>query len=169
MMAYEDSFAFKLLQKFESLRERVQNYIAVVDLCPLPAFITSRDGTAILYLNAAYKKMLGVTEENLQNLDWLQVVYKPDQEMVKAVWANFLASAVSDVTMTSKHRYVNNTTGLVIPAITYTTAVAYNGIVGYIVPSDCLIMMVLGIDLQCEVQKSKMKVAAGAGYDPASS
>lgn len=166
MMAYEESFAFKLLQKFESLRERVQNYIAVVDLCPLPAFITSRDGTAILYLNAAYKKMLGVTEEALQNLDWLQVVYEPDREGVKNIWADFLKNAVSDTTMTHKHRYVNNTTGLVIPALTYTTAVSNNGIVGYIVPTDCMIMMVLGIDLQCEVQKSKMKVAAGVGVGP---
>lgn len=166
-MAYEESFAFKLLQKFESLRERVEHYIAVVNLCPLPAFITSKEGTEILYVNPAYRRLLGVVEEDLQNLDWLRVIHPDDREMVKSIWQNYIATKQDGVTFTSRHRYINNNTGMSFHAVTHTTSVVNNGIVGYIIPNDCSILLLLGVDLQCEVQKAKM--AAGVGYDPTSS
>lgn len=167
MMAYEETVAFRLLQKFESLRERIEHYIAVVNLCPLPGFIMSKEGTDILYVNPAYKRLLGVTEEDLENLDWLQVIHPRDREMLQSIWQNYVATKQDGVTMTFKHRYVNYRTGINFHATTYTTSVANNGIVGYIIPNDCSILLLLGVDLHCEVQKAKL--AAGVGYDPTSS
>ena len=167
MMAYEESFAFRLLQKFESMRDRIENYIAVVDLCPLPAFITSKEGGAIIYVNSAYRKLLGVVEEDLQELNWLRVIHPDDEERVKKVWLDFVANNKTGVPEASYHRYRNVKTGFIIPCVTFTTCVANNGIVGYIVPTDCVGLLVLGVDLQCEVQKAKL--AATAGYDPATS
>lgn len=166
-MAYEETVAFRLLQKFESLRERVEHYIAVVNLCPLPAFITSKEGTDILYVNPAYKRLLGVTEEELQNLDWLRVIHPDDREMVQSIWQNYVVTKQDGVTMTSKHRYINHRTGMSFNAVTYTTSVVNNGIVGYIIPNDCSILLMLGVDLHCEVQKAKL--AGGVGVGPTSS
>jgi PAS domain S-box-containing protein len=156
VIAYENSFAYKLLQKFESMRERVENYIAVADLCPFPAFITARDGTTILYVNTAYRRLTGKTEESLQNLDWLSVIHPDDREEVKRVWENFTATPENGVPMIHTHRYINTCTGTIIPAVTYTTAVLNNGIVGYIIPSCCSGFLFLGVDLQCDIQKAKL-------------
>jgi PAS domain S-box-containing protein len=164
-MAYEDSFAYKLLQKFESMRERVQNYVSVVDLCPLPAFITSREGTAILYVNDAYRRLIGKTEEQLQNDDWLSVIHPEDREEAKQAWIALVANPKDGVPLVHRHRYLNNATGTIIPAVTYTTPVLNNGIVGYIVPADCSGLLYLGVDLGCPTQKEKL--AAKAGNDPA--
>lgn len=166
-MAYEETVAFKLLQKFESLRERVEHYIAVVNLCPLPAFITSKEGTDILYVNPAYKRLLGVSEEDLQNLDWLRIIHPDDREMVKSIWQSYVASKEDGVTMTSRHRYINAKTGMSFMAVTHTTSVVNNGVVGYIIPNDCSILLMLGVDLHCEVQKAKL--AGGVGVGPTSS
>lgn len=163
-MAYEDSFAYKLLQKFETMRERVQNYIAVVDLCPLPAFITSREGDVILYVNDAYRRLLGAGEEKLQGHDWLHVIHPDDREAAKQNWAELIANPVNNRTVSHRHRYIT-ATGIVIPSITYATPVVNNGIVGYIVPNDCSGLLILGVDMNCEVQKAKL--AAKAGNDPA--
>lgn len=154
-MAYEDSFAYKLLQKFESMRERVKNYISVVDLCPFPVFITTREGNTILYVNGAYKNLIGKGEEFLQNCEWLSVVHPDDRDGAILAWKVFTSNPVDGVTMVHTHRYLS-ATGVVIPATTYTTAVANNGLVGYIIPTDCLGLLFLGIDLKCPVQQHKM-------------
>lgn len=131
------------------MRERMEHYVSIADLCPLPVFIVPRDGSAILFVNNAYRMLTGKGEEELQNLDWLKVVHPDDRESTLASWNTFLIDLADGVTTVHRHRYVNEAKGLVIPAYTYTTAVMNNGIVGYIVPSDCCGMMHLGIDLQC--------------------
>ena len=78
-----------------------------------------------------------------------------------------MAKNETGVPVAEYHRYISPTNGLAVPCVTYTTAVDNNGIVGYIVPTDCLGLLLLGVDLHCEVQKAKL--AAGVGDDPTSS
>lgn len=153
MDEYQNSFAFKLLQKFESMRERVEHYVAVINQCPLPAFITSRDGATILYVNNAYRRLIGRSEERLQNQDWLEIIHPEDRVTTLAFWKKFLEAPVDGVPVAHVHRFVNTSTGVIIPTITYVTSVVGNGIVGYIIPTDCGGMMLLGINFNCPVQQ----------------
>ena len=156
MDEYQNSFAFKLLQKFESMRERVEHYVSVVNHCPLPAFITSRDGATILYVNNAYRRLIGRSEERLQNQDWLEIIHPEDRVTTLAFWKKFLEAPVDGVPVSHVHRFVNTSTGVIIPATTYVTSVVGNGIVGYIIPADCCGMLLLGISLNCPVQQMRM-------------
>lgn len=135
------------------MRERMEHYVSIADHCPLPVFIVPREGDAVLFVNNAYRMLTGKSEEDLQNLDWLKVIHPDDRESTLLSWNNFLKNLTDGVTMVHQHRYINEARGLVIPAYTHTTAVLNNGIVGYIVPSDCSGMLHLGLDLQCVVPK----------------
>jgi hypothetical protein len=75
--------------------------------------------------------------------------------------------------MLHSHRYLTPQ-GLVIPAITVKTAITGNGIIGYVIPADCVGMMRLGFDLQCQTQQAKLAEAmrlaqAGAPKKPETS
>lgn len=172
----EETFAYKLLRKFDSMRERVEHYIAVIDLCPLPAFVCTRDAHDVFYVNPAFTRLLGKSLESLQQMGWLGMVHPDDRAKVKLAWESYMSHLEDGVTMPHARRYVA-ANGTDVEATLYTTAIVNNGIVGYIVPSNCAILLTLGINLGCDVQKSKLaamaedccKVAAGAGYDPASS
>lgn len=154
MLPYEETFAYRLLLKFESMRERIQHYVSVANVCPLPVFITSREGTTVLYVNPAYQRMTGRTEERLQNTDWLEIVHPDDREQVAADWKTYLSTLVDGVQTAHRHRYVNGETGAVVEATTFTTAIAGNGLVGYILPLNCFGFMALGIDVRCPVLNS---------------
>lgn len=152
---YKNSVAYQLLLRFEYMRERIEHYTAVADHCPLPAFIASRDGQSIMYVNAAYYRMTGCRIEQLQNNDWLQIVHPDDRADTEAFWKAFTQSPVDDVPVSYTHRYINHSTGSIIPAITYVTAVKKNGLVGYVIPSDCVGMLLLGINLNCVGQQMR--------------
>ena len=150
-----DSVAYQLLQKFVATREKIEHYIAVIDLCPLPAFLTDRAGTKVLFVNRAYTKLLGLNLSEVQNLRWLDAVHMDDRLQAEKGWKIFLEAQQDGVTVTNRIRYTHAATKNTISAITATTFVAGNGIVGYIIPTDCLGLLELGIDLNCEAQRAK--------------
>lgn len=164
----EGSFAFKLLKKFDTMRERVEHFIAVINLCPLPAFICTRDARAVLFVNPAFTRITGKNLEDLQEMGWLNTIHPDDRAKVELEWAKYATSMEDNVTVARARRYRNG--GITFEATLYTTALTNNGVVGYIVPRDCAMMYVLGIDLHCPVQQCKAtspKMAGTAGDDPA--
>jgi PAS domain S-box-containing protein len=150
----EDTFAYKLLRKFDSMRGRVEHYIAVIDLCPLPAFICTRDAHDVFFVNHAFTKLLGKTVEHLQAMRWLESIHPDDREKVKQFWGEYVSRLEDNVTTAHQRRYLVNKN--VIEAILYTTPLVNNGIVGYIVPTNCATLLALGINLGCDVQKQKL-------------
>jgi PAS domain S-box-containing protein len=128
---YRNTFAYKLLQKFESMRERVAHYVAVIDECPIPAFITSRDGKELYYVNAAYRELFGKDEAQLQEDEWMKLIHPDDRAKAATVWQEYIKNPVNNVPMIHTLRYI--TRNGVLPASTKVTAIPGNGIVGYIV------------------------------------
>lgn len=159
----EESFAFKILKKFDSMRDRVEHFIAVINLCPLPAFICSRDAQDVLFVNPAFTRLTGKTLECVQQMGWLSIVHPEDREKVAASWADYSVTLKDNETVAWDRRYQNG--GVTFEAKLYTTPLPNDGVVGYIVPKDCSMLLALGIDLNCPNQRRKL--APGAGYDPA--
>src|SRR5574337_697678 len=159
----EETFAFKLLKKFDSMRERVEHYIAVINLCPLPAFICTRDAHDVLFVNPAYTRITGKTLEDVQQMGWLSVIHPDDRQKVTDEWTAYTATMKDGETVCRVRRYQNG--GITFEAALFTTALQGNGVVGYIVPKDCAMLLFLGIDLNCPIQHCKL--APGAGHDPA--
>ena len=134
----EESFAFKVLKKFDSMRDRVEHFIAVINLCPLPAFICSRDAQDVLFVNPAFTRITGKTLECVQQMGWIDIIHPDDKVAVKAAWAVYNATHKENQTVVWNRRYRYN--GAYFEAKLYTTALPNNGVVGYIVPKDCSIL-----------------------------
>lgn len=160
-MAYENTFAYKLLQKFETMREKVKHYSAAVDVCPLPAFIATRNGNTVLYVNQAYRRLFGRGEEALQDLNWLAVIHPDDRMEVERSWSAFTSNPQDNVPCVHTHRYLG-ADGQIIPAVTYSTPVVNNGIVGYIVPATCGGMALIHVDLACDPRRLKSNATLAA-------
>ena len=134
----EKSLAAQLLDKFESDRERITHYSAIAERCPLPAFITARNGTTMLYINPAYHHMTGRSLFDLQNGTWIETVVHPDDRAkVKKAWGAFTSD---ELLHPHWHRYVH-VNGTVFTGMTLIDRMKDNGYVGFIVPQcgkqDC--------------------------------
>ena len=151
-MSYENSFAYKLLQKFEAMRDRVLHYVAVIDQCPVPAFILSRDGKDMYYVNASFRDLFGKDETVLQDGRWLDLIHPDDRKEMKAIWEEYLKNPVNNVPVMHCHRY--QTLSGDMRTVTKVTAIPENGIVGYIVcANNCTVhqdgRMTLGSCKKC--------------------
>ncbi len=134
-MPFKDTLAYRLLARFESLHEQVEEYIRVVDKCPVPTFIATRDGLTIMFVNAAYKRLIGKGEDALHNFDWVEnVIYEEDHDLAIDNWHSII-NAPPGTTQIHHHRYVLPN-GTCMPARTYSSQLRRHPvIVGYIIPT----------------------------------
>ena len=127
----EKSLAETLLDKFHADREKMERYTALVELCPLPAFILAHDAKTIVYVNPAYREMTGRTLEELQDDKWIDLaIYPDDRPSVLQTWRQF---AETHKAHPHHHRYISKT-GIVTDAVTILERVEGNGYVGFILP-----------------------------------
>jgi PAS domain S-box-containing protein len=152
----EKTLAFHLLEKFTNDREKMERYVAIAQLCPLPAFIVAHDAATVVYVNPAYTILTGRVLEELQDGKWIDLVIHPeDRTGVRELWGRF---ALTTLCPPHRHRYVHKD-GKVTEAISLLERVEGNGFVGFIIPS-CT-------DPSCCPLLTLHKLAPPAGLPPA--
>ena len=127
----EKSLAVALMEKFHDDREKMERYIALAELCPLPAFMVAHDQATVVYINPAYRVLTGRNLSELQGGRWLDLVIHPDDRAeVAEKWKMFTETSKS---LPHRHRYIN-TDGQVTDAVTILERIEGNGFVGFILP-----------------------------------
>lgn len=126
----QGNIALSLLEKFQSDREQIERYAALVELCPLPAFVVSHDDMSIVYVNPAYEALTGRSAQEMKQLGWLQTIHPDDRENVVSTWKKFTETGEIS---THRRRYVHKD-GHVVDTVALLNRVRNNGYVGFIIP-----------------------------------
>lgn len=131
-MPDDRTLAVRLLEKFQNDREKMERYSAVCELCPIPVFIVAHDGSSVIYINPAYRRLTGRAIDELQNNGWLSVIHPDDRDRVETEWTRFLKTEISKPSL---RRYIH-VDGTTTEAQMTVQRVERNGYVGFIVPTD---------------------------------
>lgn len=130
---YRQTLAFGLLQKFEAYRHEVEQYAAIANFCPIPVFVTSHDGTTILYVNPAYITLTGCDVTQLQDFGWLKVIHREDRQSAICTWSQFI---IDRKPVSIAEKFINVLTGEIRACVVSLNMVPNNGLVGYVIPEN---------------------------------
>ena len=154
-MMPEKTLAYQLIEKFQDDREKLGRYVALAELCPLPAFIVGHDKLTVIFVNAAYRTLTGRHLHELQSGAWIDLVIHPeDRAVVANRWRLFKETGTIEP---HRHRYIS-VDGTVTDAVTLLERVEGNGFVGFVLP-QC------GATIECPVARI-YKLASPEGLSP---
>ena len=116
----------------EALKAELRTYKSILDVCPCPMALMTRDGLAE-YVNPSYCAMLGVTLEDIVENGWHNVVAPEDLERTAKNWEKVVKNQLHDFASWS---LLKTPTG-VIKAYWRTTLLPDNGYVIVVFHPEC--------------------------------
>ncbi len=98
MAGMPDKIAHALAEKFAAFRDRenqlldeLVRYKAVLDVVPCPMVLTDTTGK-LVYANESYRRMLGVTLDEVADVGWHDSVMPDDLERITRLWDESVAA-----------------------------------------------------------------------------
>ena len=79
------SIAVELANKHQQLKESEQRYANLAAMVPVGIFRTDTDGHCT-YTNERWHQISGLTKEDIDAIEWTQVVHPDDGELVRTAW-----------------------------------------------------------------------------------
>jgi len=73
--------------------QEIERYRALVDICPMPMFLRSSDGSQ-LYANRSYQELLGRAWEELEGWGWTNALEPVMRDEVLAQWVTAVRGGV---------------------------------------------------------------------------
>ena len=139
MMPESHSIALALAHRFVSYENQIETVAAklrthknILDLCPLPMFLTDEDGKCV-YVNNAMCRITGVKLEDLQYDFWIDYVYADDRLETVASWNDFVKNP-GVTTYEHQHRYIRPDS-TVINVLVKAKQMPCKAIVGFAIPT----------------------------------
>lgn len=141
-----NNLALKLAQAFADKNDKLEELKIIVDVCPVATFVTDIRGK-FLYVNDAYKLLVGRPSEEIIGDGWKLTVHPDDVEPIFDLWRRSVsASSIFE----HDYRCVTKK-GAIIPVHCHAAKLPGNGYVGYISAIDGLECAV------CRLQKREAR------------
>ncbi len=135
-----ENLALRLAQAFSDKNDKLEELKIVVDICPVATFITDVYGE-FLYVNNAYKMLVGRSSAEVLGDGWKMSVHPDDIDSISSLWQR---SVNTSSIFEHDYRCVDKD-GTVIPVHCHAAKLPANGYVGYISAiegSDCVLCRV---------------------------
>ena len=141
MMPESRSIALQLAQRFVEYKDRIDDVAAqvrrhkrILDLCPVPMFLTDEHGKCV-YVNPAKLKLVGGTLDEMQYDGWQHFVYPEDLPHLLNAWTQFVQDH-NQHTFSYTYRY-QRPDGSALAVVTEARMLDDHSIVGFVLPLKC--------------------------------
>ena len=135
------SIALQLAQRFVEYKDKIEDIAAqvrrhkrILDLCPVPMFLTDEHGKCV-YVNPAKLKLTGGTLDEMQYDGWQSFVYPDDLEALLTAWIQFVQDH-NQHTFSHRYRYLRPD-GVELEVVTEARMLDDQSIVGFVLPTKC--------------------------------